>query len=274
MVRITAIVCMAAGLLAACGSGNGPSPSSDASPDAAKAEPRAASCRLTVGWDPWEPYQYTAVDGSITGLDIEIASVLAADVGCKLSYLRGEWEDLLSKLRAGEIDMLLAATDLAERREYAWFSEPYRRELFAVFVRHEDLPELRDMSLKQMAEHGKRIGLTSGYFYAPDINEMAYAGPLSRQFVAAPFVDLNYWRLLDGTVDAILADPVAMSAFARRKGLENRISRHPKVIESGEVSLMFSRQSVDEDVVRRFNAALKQRHANGSIDRILARYGS
>ena len=39
-------------------------------------------CKLSVGWDPWEPYQYADTDGEIRGLDIEILELLAADAGC------------------------------------------------------------------------------------------------------------------------------------------------------------------------------------------------
>ena len=141
-------------------------------------------------------------------------------------------------------------------------------------MRRDDAERLSDLSLQEMAEAGHRIGLTSGYFYSDAINEMAYSDELREQFKVAPFVDLNYWRLLDGTVDAILADPIAMSAFMRRKGLESRLAKHPLTIESGQVSLMFSRASVDEAVVQRFNRALVVRQDNGTIKRLLSRYGS
>lgn len=258
-------------LLAACGNQSAPE---SAAVDVGQQQPTPPSCELTLGWDPWEPYQYAAVDGSISGLDIELASLLAGDAGCELRYKRGEWGDLLSSLRSGDVDLLLAGTPLEERREYAWFSDPYRNETFAVFVRSEDREQLADMSIREIAEAGHRIGLTSGYFYSDEVNQMAYDGELANRFLAAPVVDLNYWRLLDGTVDAILADPIAMSAFKRRKGLEDRLAKHSVTIDSGQVSLMFSRASVDEDIVLRFNKALAERRQNGTIERLLNRYGS
>lgn len=229
-------------------------------------------CKLSVGWDPWEPYQYADTDGEIRGLDIEILELLAADAGCDVHYVRGEWGGLLAQLRDGSVDVLLAGTVLPEREAYAWFSAPYREETFSVFVRGDDLAELRDLTIPEMAAAGKKVGITEGYFYGEDINELAYASERASAFVPAPFAELNYWRLLDGTTDALLDDPFVGASVIRRKGWENRIVRHPQVLRSGSVSVMFSKASVDQAVFNRVNEALARRKADGQISAILARY--
>ena len=247
---------------------------SEPSPEAAEQPAVAATppCELKVGWDPWEPYQYADADGSVRGLDVEIANQLAEDAGCTIRYVRGEWGQMLSQLRTGELDMLLAGTVLPERESYAHFSEPYREETFAVFVRGDSLAELRDLDIMEMAAAGHKVGITEGYFYGEQINEQAYEGEHANAFVPAPFAELNYWRLLDGTTDALLDDPFVGVSVIRRKGWENRIVRHPQVLRSGTVSLMFSRESVDEATVARFDEALLRRKADGSIDRIVGKY--
>lgn len=232
----------------------------------------APACELMVGWDPWEPYQYADADGTVRGLDVEIADLLAADAQCELKYVRGEWGQLLSQLRDGEVHMLLAGTVLPEREAYAQFSDPYREEAFAVFVRGDSLEKLKSMDILQLAEAGHKVGITEGYFYGEEINEKAYTGALASAFLPAPFAELNYWRLLDGTTDALLDDPFVGVSVIRRKGWENRIVRHPQVLRSGTVSLMFSRASVAAEQVKQFNDALARRKADGSIDRIVGKY--
>lgn len=256
------VLFLMAGLLAACGA-------QDEQPPVSAAPP----CTLTVGWDPWEPYQFATVDGSVAGLDVEIATLLAGDIGCELRYRRGEWGELLAELREGRVDMLLAATPVAERKAFAHFSAPYRRERFVVYTRPELEGRLRGKTLEEIAAEGLRIGITSGYYYGEAVSKLAFESEFSDRFLSAPVPDLNYWRLLDGTVDAIIADPVALSAFVRRKGFEGRFVRLPIEVSSGDVALMFSRASVDEALVRRFDEALVRRKANGSITRIIDRYG-
>lgn len=240
--------------------------------DTTQQKAAAPACELAVGWDPWEPYQYADADGTVRGLDVEIADLLATDVGCELKYVRGEWGQLLGQLRDGDVHMLLAGTVLPEREAYAQFSDPYREEAFAVFVRGDSLEKLNSMDILELAEAGHKVGITEGYFYGEEINEKAYSGPLATSFIPAPFAELNYWRLLDGTTDALLDDPFVGVSVIRRKGWENRIVRHPQVLRSGTVSLMFSRASVDAEQVQRFNDALARRKADGSIDRIIGKY--
>lgn len=255
----------AAGLLSAC---------QDNREDAAASQQQATAppCELAVGWDPWEPYQYADTDGTVRGLDVEIANLLAADAECDLKFVRGEWGQLLSQLRDGDVQMLLAGTVLPEREAYAQFSAPYREEAFAVFVRGDSLEKLKSMDILELAEAGHKVGITEGYFYGEEINEKAYSGALATSFLPAPFAELNYWRLLDGTTDALLDDPFVGVSVIRRKGWENRIVRHPQVLRSGSVSLMFSRASVTDEQVQRFDDALARRKADGSIDRIVGKY--
>ncbi|MBI2383509.1 MAG: amino acid ABC transporter substrate-binding protein [Gammaproteobacteria bacterium] len=234
--------------------------------------PPAPACKLTVGWDPWEPYQYEDADGTVRGMDIEIVELLAKDVGCEPRYLRGNWLEFLQKLKDGEVDVLLAGTVIPERERYAWFSQPYRQESFALFVRKDDLAATQDKDLQALAAAGKRIGITEGYYYGADVNRMAYESPLSKSFVSASVVELNYSRLADGTIDALLDDPFVGAAVLRRKGLSGTIVRHPLSIASGKVSLMFSRKSVSEDQVKRFDAALAKRQQDGSLEAVLKKY--
>jgi polar amino acid transport system substrate-binding protein len=254
---------------AACG----PREAAPSPPDAPHtASAPAPACTLTVGWDPWEPYQYQDATGAVSGLDIDIVSVLAGDVGCTVDYRRGEWLELLGALREGTIDLLLAATPLPEREDFARFTEPYRQESFALFVRAEDLPALRSLTLAELVEQGRRIGITEGYYYGPEINELAYSARYAEAFVAVPVVELNYMRLVDGSIDALLDDPVVAASVIRRKGWSGRIVRHPHAVFAGDVALMFSRASVSPQTIDRFNEALHKRKAAGDLEELLQRY--
>lgn len=242
------------------------------SPDAAAPAP---PCALTVGWDPWEPYQFEGPPGQVRGVDIEIVTLLARDAGCTLAFARGNWLDLLHQLRDGRVHLLLAATVVPEREEYARFSNAYRQESFALYVRAEDLPALKNRNLKALVEVGRRIGYTEGYYYSPEINhliELSAADPASKRFVPASLGELNYVRLLDGDIDALLDDPFVAGAILRREGWDGRIARHPFSVASAQVSFMFSREAVAAEVVERFNRALARRQNDGSISKILAKY--
>lgn len=60
------------------------------------------------------------------GYDIQIAKAIARELGCVLEVKKIAWNDLLSALNNGEIDVIFSSMlDTEERREIADFSEPY-----------------------------------------------------------------------------------------------------------------------------------------------------
>lgn len=240
--------------------------------EAAPPEPAAKPCALTVGWDPWEPYSYETLNGELAGLDIELMRVIADRAACTVRFKQGKWRDLLAALRVGQVDVLMAATPLPERREFAWFSKPYRSELFVQLVRSEDAEGMADKSVAQMLEAGKTIGLTDGYFYGETVHDLLADDANRDQFLMAAVPELNFRRLVDGQVDVVVGDPFVAIAILRRTGNSTAVKRLDGDVLSGPVSLMLSRSSVSEDDVDRLDAALEAAKVAGDIDAILARY--
>lgn len=244
-------------------------------PSPAPVDPKVAApdpCLLRVGWDPWEPYQFEGPDGAVAGLDVEIVRQLAGDAGCSLEFVRGSWLELLGQLRDGRVHLLMAATPTADRQAYARFSQPYRRESFALFARAEDAAALKEQDLQQLARAQHRIAVTDGYYYGESATQVILDEATSTAFVAAPIVELNYTRLVDGDVDALLDDPFVAAAVLRRKGWTDRIVRLPLEIHSGEVSLMYSKSGVSAETAGKLDAALAAHKADGSLRKLIDRY--
>jgi len=232
----------------------------------------APTCQLTVGWDPWEPYQYEDADGSVRGLDIEIMQQLAADAGCGLKFKQGNWSELLAELKKGSVQVLLSATPLAERQTYAHFSPPYRSETFALFSRAEDSEALRGQALPQLVLNGRRIGIVDDYYYGEVASQLIHGEVTQSAFVPAAMVEINYSRLLNGEIDALLDDPFVAAAVLRRKGMSDQVARQPLEISSNEVSIMYSRASVTEALAQKLDAALTLRKNNGSLQAVIDKY--
>lgn len=245
---------------------------SPTAPAGAKKTAAAEPCKLDVGWDPWEPYQYETADGTIAGLDIDVIDALAQTAGCNLHYVRGNWSDHLAAMRTGEIDLLLAATPNPQRESFAQFSATYRAEDMAMFVRSEDLPTLQGQSLRELVEAGHRIGVTDGYYYGPDVAALMADESTAGRFVRARIVESGYARLVDGQVDVLLDDPVVAASVLRRKGWTEAVAQHPQLVSEGEVALMFSRAGVPAAIVQRFEKAIQISQLNGKIDAVIARY--
>lgn len=235
-------------------------------------EATTEDCAVTMGWDPWEPYHYLNPRGEVTGLDVELVRAAGEKLGCEVRFEQADFAELLRMLRAGEVDLVPGATISPAREEFARFSIPYRDEDVYIWVRSGDRELLENADLARLLESERRIGITEGFLYGDEaeglLNDPDYADLL----VEARLTDLNLMRLVDHEVDAVLADPYVVHTIQRRLGLSGRIAALETPVTEGEVSLMFSRESVDEELLADFNRALETLQEDGTQERILQNY--
>lgn len=231
-----------------------------------------ADCSVTMGWDPWEPYQFENENGQVRGLDVELVRRIADAAGCSVSLHKGNWEALLNRLRHGDLDLLTGASRTEQRTDFARFSKPYREENFVLYVRADERHDYDAETLAALLDKDFRVGITSSYYYGERVSALQGEPEYSDSFVPAPVSELNYSRLLDHQIDGFLEDPFVATTILRKKGLEDQITEYPITMETGPVHLMFSRESVGGGTVERFNKALAELKATGTYDKIVSKY--
>ena len=97
-----------------------------------------AQRELKSGWYPWDPYQYTVVKNDVkrlTGLDVQLIRAVFEQMGYEVAYEDVSWEQHQLDVKNGVRDIAAGAFKNAERAEYAYFSEPYRKETDVLYVR-------------------------------------------------------------------------------------------------------------------------------------------
>ncbi|MFN4290044.1 MAG: substrate-binding periplasmic protein [Permianibacter sp.] len=234
----------------------------------------SGSCALVMGWDPYEPYQFADSDGNVRGLDVELVSEMAKDAGCSLSFVQKDWAGLIGDLRAGTVSILAGASRVAEREAFALFSQPYRQETFSLYVRAGENDRWQASSLAELVGGDKkmRIGITDGYVYGSELEQLLDDAALSPQFISAPFSEAHAANMLENKIDGMLEDPFVAAAMISRKKLSDDIVRSGFQIKTGEVSLMFSKASVAPETVAAFDKALTAMRQDGRYDQIIQRY--
>lgn len=234
----------------------------------------SAACALSIGWDPWEPYHYAPVGNRVQGLDVDLIESLAESVGCELGWEQHSWASMLPLIRLGDLDLLPGATKTAERETFSHFSEPYREESFRIHVRADETDQWSGQSLTELLENGFRLGLTRGYIYGDQVEAVLDDPAWQDQLVEVPVGELNLLNLMDFRIDGFLEDPVVAANIGHRRDWGMTFEALPLDVHSGDVHLMFSRQSVDAERVEQFNAALAELKASGEHQRIVERYTS
>lgn len=230
------------------------------------------SCELIMGWEPWAPYHYQEYGENVKGLDIEMMGMITAETGCKISFQKGDWKELLQLLKSGEIDILTGASINEKRKKYAVFSDGYRTESFQLYVRAGEATKFQGYNMKELVKNGFRLGLTMDYIYNDEVNSLQDNPENADKIIAVSTGLINYSKLSEGEIDGFLEDPVVGSSSIRRQGLEDQIELHSYIINTGDVHVMFSQASVSEQTIRSFNQALAKIRSDGRHKTLMEKY--
>ena len=151
--RLTASLLAAVSLLAltACGAPADSAPAQEDSQQSAAAEnqtaPEGGEFRVGMecayapsNWQESEAsdtnYPVENVPGAYAeGYDVQIAKIIADQLGKELVIVKLSWDGLIDALNQGQIDAIIAGMmDTAERRESINFSEPYKETNYSMMV--------------------------------------------------------------------------------------------------------------------------------------------
>ena len=156
--------------LAACGQTAAPAPAATAAPaaeePAAEANPLAyLNGQLRVGMEcayapnNWQESEATDTNVPIEnvpgayaeGYDVQIARIIADQLGLELVVVKMDWDGLIEALNQGQIDAIIAGmADTESRKEAINFTSPYHETIYALMVNagtpYENATSLADFS--------------------------------------------------------------------------------------------------------------------------------
>ena len=151
--------------LTACGAGT-TSPAQDANAPTEETDPPTTeSSQFRVGMEcayaPSNWQESAATDTNVPvenvagayaeGYDVQIARILADQLGKELVIVKLSWDGLIDALNQGQIDAIIAGMmDTAERRESINFSDPYRETTYGLMVLA-DSPYLNATSIQDFS---------------------------------------------------------------------------------------------------------------------------
>lgn len=231
-----------------------------------------AECTIRVGWEPWKPYQYKGSNGNFLGIDLEIVETALKEAGCKTDFRRIAWQRLLASIEYGSMDAAMGASKSSEREKYANFSIPYRDESYAFFVRKDDGIKYKITKLDDLVEKNLRFGIVTGYFYGEQFNQ-AMKNPQFKKLIEEVKDDnSNIKKLKNGRIQGFFMDPYAGIVQLREMDLSNQIVNSSFAVTSGEIHTMFSKKSINPDVVKKFDDNLEKLKNSGRLAKIIQKY--
>lgn len=233
--------------------------------------PIHAEKELSLGWEPWEPYQYKDKNDQVTGLDVKLVSAALKNAGYAVKLLKRPWNRHLKELEQGNIDLAAAASKNSEREAYAYFTEAYRTEDQALIIRKGEKEKFNIKKLSDITNSSFRLGVLRGSYYGEDYKKLL-KDPEFKKHVSEMASDKNnHQKLLANRIDGFIADPVAAAAALREQGISDQVEIL-LTVNSDDVFIMFSKKSTTMEDVEAFNKSLATLKADGSHEQILNDY--
>ncbi len=175
-------------------------------PDAARVAPVLdrilAKQELVVGTAAsMPPLNMTLKDGSIVGLEVDIATLMAQEIGVRLTLKPMNFKDLLPALEAGRVDLILSGMTMTSlRNTRVAFAGPYFGSGKSVLIKQENVAAL------QSTEMMNSIAVTVTALKGSTSQQFVERFAPQAKLVLADDYDQGIALVLDGKVRAMVAD--------------------------------------------------------------------
>jgi polar amino acid transport system substrate-binding protein len=229
-----------------------------------------AACEMSVGWEPWPPYQLLDESGDVSGVDGDLVSAIMSEMGCTVTWVEASWNQQLQSVESGSLDAAIGASRTPEREVWGLFSEAYRQSANNLVVTT-DLAG-QHASLEAFLEDGKILGVMLEYHYGDDVMALIGQQEYHSQIQETTANEANMKMLARGRLDGILMDKFVASTMRREMGVDDKVSSASIEVSADPIHMLFSKVSVSAETVGEFNGVLARLQADGTIQAILDKY--
>lgn len=241
---------------------------------------QAAQPVWQCGWFAQPPLQFETRHSevaAVSGLDVQIIRTVAEEAGRRVHFVPVDWPQQVERIKQGELHLAMGVARKAEYDPYVRYSNPYRREENALYIRAADRERYRFAGVSEFlaaVRAGKfRLGLVEGMVCAQAELQALVEDPANRPYVYPENSDAESLALLAaGKIDGLLTDRLVAATLAEELDLDAVVEELPLALGTVEICAMFSRASTTEADVADFNRALHAVQAGGTFDKILRRY--
>ncbi len=222
------------------------------------------------------PYEFVDDEGKYAGIDVEIAGLIATELGMELEIKDVDFGAILGGVQSGMYDIGMAGiTVKPDRLEQVNFSNTYAKAKQVVIVKEdstvksfEEFYTAYDEEENPSAVADVKIGVqqdTTGHIYASD--EPKNWGFGEDKVIAYKTGPDAVQGLLTGKVDAVIIDSEPAKAFvAQNEGL--------KILDGAyaDEEYAIAINKTNSELLEKVNAALKKFTDNGEIQKIVDKY--
>ena len=199
-----------------------------------------------------------------TGVEAEFAAGLAKHLGRELVFVDLKWDTLLTKLEAGEIDIVMSGMTITEpRRLRASFGPPYLTSGQVVMVRATDARKYRDPRVLTVS--ADRVAVEAGT--TGDLLVQRNFEKVER----VPYRGLKKATddLIKGKVDAVIGDAAVLFQLSAEREADG-VLVIPQAMTKEYIA--WAMRKGDTDLTKYVNEFFLEWDQNGKMDAVLNRW--
>lgn len=242
-------------------------------PDISHGQEAASICPepIRVGFDDWAPYAWNDPSGKAVGLDVDMLTLVANHLGCKLIFSHMPAKRAHQMLKLGTLDMMMGASYMQEREVYADFSDSYRNEEIKLFVKSEMASRIKiekwsDIMTKQL----KLLAPVYGWYgqdYLQSKNELIRQGLL----VISPNTAQSVQMLAYNRGDILIGDAISLPYVA---SLSENIALTPLafLVDSNKIHFLLSKKTNNPILLTEVNRAILALSSRGALARVIVKW--
>ncbi len=167
--------------------------------------------KLRLGTEgAYPPFNFIEPNGTAGGFDVEIGLALCEKMDADCEVVTQDWDGIIPGLQAKKYDFIIASMSITdERKQQVAFTDPYYKSALALVAPKDS--DIVDVSPEALA--GKVIGSQAG------TTQGNYAQTFTKSDVKLyPTQEEVNLDLLNGRLDYIVADALALADFLKGKG--------------------------------------------------------
>ncbi|MGM0853005.1 MAG: transporter substrate-binding domain-containing protein [Bacillota bacterium] len=239
--------------LAACGAG-------EESEHTASGESKKLIMGTSADYKPFE-YVDTANSDEIIGYDIDLANMLAEELGYEIEIKDMEFSGLISALKTGQVDFVLSAmTPTPDRQKNVDFSDVYyTAKDMIISTKESGIQSEKDLD-------GKTVGVQLGSIQQDAAEELSTSIQLkveTRNRIPELIQDLQ-----NGRFDAIIIENTVANGYLDKNEELQGNAMDVNEEEAGS-AVAFPK---DSELTSEFNDALKKLEENGDLDKLAKKW--
>jgi polar amino acid transport system substrate-binding protein len=255
--RFTRFTCLVliAGALSACDGTTNP------------AGPASRDTIVASGHPEWPPIMFqrgSVIDGAGPALVKKIFD----DLGVAVSFPHtGTWDEVQAKARTGEVDILVAAYQTAEREGYMVYSDAYTTDPVAIFV-----AKGKAFPFNNWEELIGKEGIAMiGDSYGQAFDDFAAARLALRRVTTAAEA---FGLVASGQAEYLLYSLYAGNDQLKRTGTASQFESLPRFVIEENFYITISRKSRYVTYLTLINQEIAKNKANGTVTALIAEYAN